>query len=81
MTEQFRAGLDLLISAAMEKCTAIMCAEAVPWRCHRNLVADALTIRGFRVMHIMSDKTVHEHAVTPWARVSDTEITYPGPQT
>ncbi len=80
MTGQFRAGLDLLIAAAMDKCTAIMCAEAVPWRCHRNLIADVLTIRGFRVMHIMSDKSLYEHSVTPWAHVSGMEITYPGLQ-
>ncbi len=76
-TQEFRASLDLLIGAAMARRTAMMCAEAVPWRCHRNLISDALTLHGFRVMHIMGEKGSHEHAITPWAHVSGTEISYP----
>ncbi len=76
MTPDFEVGLNLLIAAAIERRTAIMCAEAVPWRCHRNLIADALTVRGFQIEHIMDDRTPHRHVITPWAHVSGTEITY-----
>jgi uncharacterized protein (DUF488 family) len=55
-----------------------MCAEAVPWRCHRSLVGDALLARGVRVLDIISATSVRPHALTPWARVAGTTITYPG---
>src|ERR1700681_1506404 len=58
-TSEFEAGLQRLMKLAGQKQSAIMCAEAVPWRCHRSLIADALTIRGFRVDEIMSIKVVH----------------------
>lgn len=54
-----------------------MCAEAVPWRCHRSLVADALVMRGIRVMDIIGDVAPKEHMLTPFARVRGWEITYP----
>jgi uncharacterized protein (DUF488 family) len=54
-----------------------MCAEAVPWRCHRLLIADALVIRSIQVEHIMSIKRVYPHSLTSWAKVSGTHITYP----
>jgi uncharacterized protein (DUF488 family) len=54
-----------------------MCAEALPWRCHRSLIADALLVRGVTVMHIMSRTSAKEHALTPWAEVHGTAITYP----
>lgn len=54
-----------------------MCAEAVPWRCHRSLIADALLARGVKAEHIMSGKVRREHTLTPWAKVSGTRITYP----
>ena len=56
---------------------ALMCAEAVPWRCHRSLIADALLVRGVKVRHIMSRKTCPEHSLTPWAMVNGKQITYP----
>jgi uncharacterized protein (DUF488 family) len=77
LTEKFEAGIDQLIAAALERVVAIMCAEALPWRCHRNLISDALTVRGFCVTHIMGKTTVHEHSLTSWAKVSGTLITYP----
>ncbi len=77
MTPQFQISLEKLITEAIEKLTAIMCAEALPWRCHRNLISDALTVRGFQVMHIMGNKSIHEHAITAWAHVSGTDIIYP----
>ncbi|HEV2440062.1 MAG TPA: DUF488 domain-containing protein [bacterium] len=58
---------------------AIMCAEAVPWRCHRSLVADALLARGDEVVNIMNAGKGTPHALTPWARVDAKRVTYPGP--
>ncbi len=80
-SEDFERGLARLLAIAREKRTTIMCAEAVPWRCHRSLIADALTVRGVAVMDIMSRTSVKPHAVTPWAEVKGTLITYPGPKT
>ena len=56
---------------------AIMCAEAVPWRCHRSLIADALTAWGVQVEHISSLKSRNPHKLTPWARIDGLHITYP----
>ncbi len=76
-TKDFEEGLQGLIDAAQKKRTAIMCAEAVPWRCHRSLIGDALLVRGIVVMDIMSAKSVKAHELTSWARVMNTRITYP----
>ena len=54
-----------------------MCAEALPWRCHRSLIADAMLVRSVTVMHIMSRNSAREHVLTPWAKVAGTTITYP----
>jgi uncharacterized protein (DUF488 family) len=54
-----------------------MCAEAVPWRCHRSLIADALLVRGIPVEHLLSEKRTQSHVLKPWARVQGTLITYP----
>ena len=78
-TGEFRKGLDQLIHLAKLQTVAIMCAEAVPWRCHRSLIADAMTVRGIRVCHIMSRISAPRHTLTPWARVRGTQITYPEP--
>jgi uncharacterized protein (DUF488 family) len=75
-TEEFRAGLETLIQLAREKRTAIMCAEAVPWRCHRSLVADALHVRGMPVVEILSEGSYRMHKLTPFAHVEGTRITY-----
>ena len=56
--------------------TVIMCAEALPWRCHRSLIADALTVAGWHVWHIMSLKTTREHTLTPFLRVEDGKLLY-----
>jgi uncharacterized protein (DUF488 family) len=79
-TEQFGKGLERLIELAGERRTAIMCAEAVPWRCHRSLVADALAVRGIGVVEILSETSYREHALTPFAHVSGTTVTYPPAQ-
>jgi uncharacterized protein (DUF488 family) len=77
-TADFRHALDALVREASVTPTAVMCAESVPWRCHRSLVADALTARGVLVRHILTTTRAEPHALTPWARVSGTEVTYPG---
>jgi uncharacterized protein (DUF488 family) len=76
-TKEFEEGIKRLLELARAKRTAIMCAEAVPWRCHRSLIGDALLIRGVRVEDIMSATSARDHALTPFARVSGLEITYP----
>jgi uncharacterized protein (DUF488 family) len=79
-TEQFAHGLARLCELAGERRTVIMCAEAVPWRCHRSLVADALAVRGIPVVEILSETSYRDHALTPFARVAGTVITYPPAQ-
>lgn len=76
-TAEFEEGLQGLIDVAQKKRTVIMCAEAVPWRCHRSLIGDALLVHGITVMDIMSAGSVKAHALTPWANVIGTSITYP----
>ncbi len=76
-TPEFHAGLDELKALAEKKTFAIMCAEAVSWRCHRSLIADALTIQGWQVLHIQSRKTARPHELTPFLKVQDGKLTYP----
>ena len=76
-TPEFEGSLDELIQLAKQDRIAIMCAEAVPWRCHRSLIADALLVRGIRVEDIMSPTSRTVHALTPFAIVRGTTITYP----
>jgi uncharacterized protein (DUF488 family) len=76
-TDEFRENLEVLIAQASNDRVALMCAEAVPWRCHRSLVADALSVRGIPVEHILSGTRTQTHKLTPWARVRGTRITYP----
>jgi uncharacterized protein (DUF488 family) len=77
-TREFAEAVDDLIDRAKTKRTVIMCAEAVPWRCHRSLVGDALIARGVAVEDIVSQTQARAHKLTPWARVNGLEITYPG---
>lgn len=76
-TPEFAAGLDALIELAREDQIALMCAEAVPWRCHRSLIADTLTVHGVSVEHIMSPTRRQVHSLTPWAQVRRKRLTYP----
>lgn len=76
-TAAFEKALARLIELAEQKPTAIMCAEAVPWRCHRSLIADALTVRGFEVRDIMSVTSAKPHKLNPMARVQGQRLTYP----
>ena len=76
-TSEFEAGLHRLMKLAGQKRSAIMCAEAVPWRCHRSLIADALTVRGIRVKDIMTAKRSQVHSLTSFAHVHGQRVTYP----
>lgn len=76
-TPEFGRSLAALMEKAGGERIALMCAEAVPWRCHRSLIADALTARGTRVVHITGPTSSHEHALHPAARVDGTRVTYP----
>jgi len=75
-TEEFEESLEKLIEEAEKRATVVMCAEAVPWRCHRSLIGDALFVRGVHVRHIMSAGSSRDHALTPWAKVKGGKITY-----
>jgi uncharacterized protein (DUF488 family) len=79
-TEQFREALETLIQMSRQKRVAIMCAEAVPWRCHRSLVADALSTHAVPVIEILSQSNYRTHKLTPFARVQGTQVTYPPEQ-
>ncbi|HZS94537.1 MAG TPA: DUF488 domain-containing protein [Chloroflexota bacterium] len=76
-TPEFGAALDELLDIAAHGPTAVMCAEAVPWRCHRTLIADAVVARGLRVGHILSPARCQSHSLTPFARVDQGRLTYP----
>jgi uncharacterized protein (DUF488 family) len=76
-TDEFERGLREVIVAAARRRVALMCAEAVPWRCHRSLIADALVACGIPVEHIMSPTRRQEHTLRPFARVRGTQVTYP----
>jgi uncharacterized protein (DUF488 family) len=76
-TPEFAAAVAKLIDLAREKSTAIMCAEAVPWRCHRSLIADALAVRGIPVEDIFTAGRTQPHVLRSFAHVEGTRITYP----
>jgi len=76
-TEEFTKGVDQLIGLAQKGQACIMCAEILPWRCHRWLISDALSIRGVHVEHIMTTKTRTTHSLTKWASIKGTQISYP----
>jgi uncharacterized protein (DUF488 family) len=78
-TEQFARGLDELWVLTGQIRTALMCAEALYWRCHRSLIADAFLVRGGRVHHILSNRKIEDHCLTPFAVVANGRITYPPP--
>jgi len=81
-TSMFQCALERLLDAAVGQSTAIMCAEAVPWRCHRWLISDALIARGREVIHILGSQSSKPHILNPNARVSPEGIlTYPGEST
>jgi uncharacterized protein (DUF488 family) len=76
-TPEFERGLQQLLDLAAAERVAIMCAEAVPWRCHRSLIADALLARGVAVEEIIGAGRARAHQMTPFAKVSGERVTYP----
>jgi uncharacterized protein (DUF488 family) len=79
-TDTFEEGLQALKAITEKNTTAIMCAEAVPWRCHRSLIADALTAQGWQVVHILSNTTAKPHERTPFLTVQNGKLIYPAPE-
>jgi uncharacterized protein (DUF488 family) len=77
LTEEFARGIGELLAIAAKSNAAVMCAEAVPFRCHRSLIADALVARGVEVLHIESERRAPPHRVTPFARIEGERVTYP----
>ena len=76
-TPEFVAGVDELIALATKQTVAIMCAEAVPWRCHRSLIGDALLARDLQVIDIMSLTSTKPHTMTGFAKVDGDRVWYP----
>jgi uncharacterized protein (DUF488 family) len=79
--DAFWQGLAELAALSSGRRVAVMCAEAVPWRCHRSLLSDALTVRGHEVRHITALSDPTPHVLTPFARLQDGRIRYPPPDT
>jgi uncharacterized protein (DUF488 family) len=76
-TDRFQEGLRNLEELAEQVPTAYLCAESLWWRCHRQLLSDALTVAGWRVQHILADGSLQPHPLTPFAVVEGGRITYP----
>jgi uncharacterized protein (DUF488 family) len=76
-SDEFQRGLDELMAEAQRKRAAIMCSEALPQKCHRRLISDALVARGWEVRHLLSPTRIEDHALTPFARVEGVQVTYP----
>lgn len=79
-TPEFRKAIDRLAHLARRRRVAVMCAEAVPWRCHRSMIGDALLVRDFAVEEIESPTRTRPHFLTPWARAKGFRVDYPAPQ-
>jgi uncharacterized protein (DUF488 family) len=79
-TPEFTENLETLIELGKQEPTAVMCAEAVPWRCHRSLIADALLVRGIDAIEIVSATRTTPLSLHPWAKVEGMIVTYPGEQ-
>jgi uncharacterized protein (DUF488 family) len=77
LTEEFEKNLQVLINVAEKNHLVFMCAEVLPWKCHRSLLSDALVVRGFEVIEIFDETHSREHVITNWARVEGTKISYP----
>lgn len=76
-TEEFSSAIDQLMERGRTSNAAIMCAEAVPWRCHRSLIGDALLVRNVKVLDIMTEKSAKPHTLTSFARVEGQRVRYP----
>jgi uncharacterized protein (DUF488 family) len=77
VTPDFLKGLEMLTKIASMRTTAIMCAEAVPWRCHRSLIADALSKKGWTVKDIISTSAAKKHRLTPFLKIKKGQLLYP----
>lgn len=77
-TSAFVDAIDRLLDIARGETSAVMCAEAVPWRCHRNLIADAVAARGVEVFHIL-DAATSRHTITSFARIEGSRVRYDSP--
>lgn len=77
-TPEFQQALAELLAWAVEENTAVMCAEALPFRCHRQLVADALSVRGFEVLHILGSGRTQPHRLPVFARIEGNQLIYDG---
>lgn len=80
-TQTFRDALEELMAGSRLQRTAVMCAEAVPWRCHRSLIADGLVTRGWEVRHIMSETKADRHRMTSFAKIETGALSYPDSET
>ncbi len=76
-TQEFTDNLLKIVALARENCLALMCAEALPWRCHRSLISDALVVRHVKVQHIISATSCLNHELNEMAHVEGNQITYP----
>jgi len=76
-TEEFEQALDELVNTASRHPTTVMCAEALWWRCHRSLISDALLVRGIDVVHLMNQRKIEPHRLTPFAKTENGHISYP----
>lgn len=76
-TQEFWDALEEFVDIGQQSPSAVMCAEAIPWRCHRSLIADALVIRGWTVQHIISANSLKTHTLTPFAKPDGDRLTYP----
>jgi uncharacterized protein (DUF488 family) len=77
LTPEFDQSIREMLEHARNQRAALTCAEAVPWRCHRSLIADALVARGISVVHILSAIQTQPHTLRPWAEVRGNRVTYP----
>jgi uncharacterized protein (DUF488 family) len=77
-TAEFQEALQRLLSCGAGSPTAVMCAEALWWQCHRRLLADALVVRGVEVVHILASGAPQRHEMTPFARICEGRVSYPG---
>lgn len=78
LTDDFARAFDELSALAARSRTVIMCAEALPWQCHRRLIADQFTAQGWRVRDIVGPNSIQEHSLPPFARITNGQVTYPG---
>jgi len=76
-TQEFVENIEKLVEISKKERVALMCAEAIPWRCHRSLIADALQVRGFHVEHIVNRSRPRPHVLTPFVKVDGMQVTYP----